>query len=105
MRILFDIVHPAQVHFFKHCIWQLQKSGDQVLVTARKKDVALDLLDALGIEYTCISKKGSNLLSMGGELISRTIRLLKIARRFKPDVMVARVGHSVGIIGNFLCVP
>ncbi len=105
MRVLFDIVHPAQVHFFKHCIWQLQKRGDQVLVTARKKDVALDLLDTLGIEYTCISEKGSNLLSMGWELITRTVRLLKIARRFKPDVMVARVGHSVGITGKMLGVP
>ena len=105
MRVLFDIVHPAQVHFFKHCIWKLQQRGDQVLVTARKKDVALDLLDALGIEYTCISEKGSNLLGMGWELVTRTIRLLKIARRFKPDVMVARVGHSVGITGKILGVP
>ena len=105
MKILIDLVHPAQVHFFKHCIWQLQQRGDAVLVTARKKDVALDLLDALGIEYTCISEKGSTLLSMGWELVTRTIRLFNIARRFKPDVMVARVGHSVGITGKMLGIP
>lgn len=36
---------------------------------------------------------------MGLELATRTWKLLRIARGFKPDVMVARVGHSVGISG------
>jgi len=105
MKVLFDIVHPAQVHFFKNCIAQLQQRGDKVLVTARKKDIALDLLDALGIEYTCISTKGPNTAAMAWELVTRTIKLIKIARRFKPDVMVARVGHSVGPAGKLLGIP
>ena len=105
MKVLFDIVHPAQVHFFKNCIGQLQQRGDQVLVTARKKDIALDLLDALNIEYTCISTKGSNTAAMAWELVTRTIKLIKIARRFKPDLMVARVGHSVGPAGKLLGIP
>ncbi len=105
MKVLFDIVHPAQVHFFKNAIWQLQDRGDEVMVTSRKKDIAIDLLGALGIEYTCISDKGSNLVSMGWELVTRTIKLIKIARRFKPDVMVARVGHSVGPAGKLLGIP
>jgi len=105
MRVLFDIVHPAQVHFFKNAMWWLQDCGDEVLVTARKKDITIELLKALGIEHTCISRKGSNMLAMGFELAGRTIRLMKIARKFKPDVMVARVGHSIGIAGKILGVP
>ncbi len=105
MKILFDIVHPAQVHFFKNVIRRLQQRGDEVCVTARKKDVALELLDALGIEHTCISEKGSNLLGMAVELIVRDIRLVRIARRFRPDVMVARVGVSVGPVGKLLGIP
>jgi len=105
MKVLFDIVHPAQVHFFKNVIRRLQKRGDEVCVTARKKDIALELLNALGIEHTCISKKGSNLLGMAVELIVRDIRLVRIARRFKPDVMVARVGVSVGPVGKLLGIP
>lgn len=105
MRILFDIVHPAQVHFFKNAIWRLQDRGDEVVVTARKKDIALDLLGVLGIEYTCISDKGSNLAAMGWELLVRDMRLIKIARRFRPDVMIARVGVSVGPVGKLLGVP
>ena len=105
MKVLFDIVHPAQVHFFKNVICRLQQRGDEVCVTARRKDVALELLDALGIEHTCISEKGSNLLGMAVELIVRDIRLVRIARRFRPDVMVARVGVSVGPVGKLLGIP
>jgi hypothetical protein len=105
MKVLFDIVHPAQVHFFKNVIRRLQQRGDEVCVTARKKDIALELLDALDIEHTCISKKGSNLLGMAVELIVRDIRLVRIAHRFRPDVMVARVGVSVGPVGKLLGIP
>ena len=38
MRVLFDLKHPAQVHFFKHAIAAFQESGDEVLITARDKD-------------------------------------------------------------------
>ncbi len=105
MRILFDIVHPAQVHFFKQAIWKHKLRGDQVLVTARKKDITIDLLKTLGIEHTCISTMGHNLPAMGLELICRTLKLLIIALKFKPQVMVARVGHSIGIVGKLLRIP
>lgn len=105
MRVLFDIVHPAQVHFFKNAIARLQERGDEVRVTARKKDITVDLLTALNIEHTCISVKGRNMAAMGVELISRTLKLMKIVRTFKPDVMVARVGHSIGITGRLLGIP
>ncbi|MHC4553447.1 MAG: DUF354 domain-containing protein [Planctomycetota bacterium] len=105
MRVLFDIVHPAQVHFFKQAIWSLQRRGDEVLVTARQKDITVELLKALNIEHTCISSKGANMLAMGFELVGRTAKLMKIARRFKPDVMVARVGHSIGIAGKLMRIP
>lgn len=105
MRVLFDIVHPAQVHFFKRAICWLQQRGDEVLVTARRKDITIELLKALDIEHVCISTKGSNMLSMGFELIGRTARLMKIVHKFKPDVMVARVGHSIGIAGRLMGIP
>ena len=105
MRVLFDIVHPAQVHFFKQAIRQLKKEGHEVLVTARAKDVALELLDALGIEYLCLSRKGRGLWGMAGELVVRDVRLYRCALAFRPDVMVARVGISAGAVGALLGVP
>ena len=32
MRILFDIGHPAHVHYFKNLIELLKKNGNQILI-------------------------------------------------------------------------
>ena len=105
MRVLIDITHPAQVHFFKQIIWRLQRQGHAVMVTSRQKDIAVDLLDTLGIAHTCISKKASSLAGMAVELIARDLALWKLARRFKPDVMMARVGVSVAPVGKVMGIP
>ena len=44
MKVLFDLGHPAHVHYFKNLIELLQKHGHKVLVIARKKDVTQKLL-------------------------------------------------------------
>jgi predicted glycosyltransferase len=51
MKILIDMGHPAHVHFFKNAIWELQKRGHAVTITARDKDVTLRLLDAYKLPY------------------------------------------------------
>ena len=32
MRVLFDIAHPAHVHFFKNIIWELHKGGHETAI-------------------------------------------------------------------------
>ncbi len=81
MRVLFDAVDTARVHFFKQATWQLRQRGDEVLVTGRKKDITVELLKALNIEHLCISTKGLSMLAMVFELAGRTIRLFKVVRR------------------------
>lgn len=106
MRALIDITHPVNVHFFKHLIWQLQGEGHEVLVTARDKDVAVELLSALGIAHVCISQRATGIAGMAKELVERNLRLLQVARKFRPDVMVAaEAGVSIGPVGAALGVP
>lgn len=106
MKLLFDITHPVNVHFFKHLIWQFSEAGHDVLVTARAKDVALDLLKTLNIPHVCISRRRSGLLGMGVELLARDMRLAKLVRKFRPDVMVAAEGGvSVAPVGALLGIP
>jgi predicted glycosyltransferase len=105
MRVLFDIMHPAQAHVFKHLIWRLQREGHAVLITARQNDVTTDLLDAFGMEYVCLSRRRAGLAAMAWELVARNARLLQVSRGFRPDVMVARVGISIGPVGALLGVP
>lgn len=106
MRVLFDITHPAIVHFFKRLIITLRGEGHEVLVTARDKDVTLGLLAGLGIEHICISRRGEGMVRAAQELLVRDVRLLQVARRFCPDVLVsAAAGVSIGPVGAVLGVP
>lgn len=105
MRILFDLKHPAQVRFFVHAVAALRRGGDDVLVTSRHKDETVALLDRIGMPHICLSRMGSGLLGMGAELAGRTCRMLKLARRFRPDVLVARTGITIGLVGKALGIP
>ena len=89
MRVLFDIVHPADVHFFKFSILQLQASGSQVLVASREKDITTQLLSELNIPHHSISCKGRGIFGAVFELFMRNFRLWRLAREFAPDLCVA----------------
>jgi hypothetical protein len=100
------MVDTAHVHFFKHLISELKRRGDEVLVTARKKDITLELLEKLGIEYRCISSRGSGLPGLAWELVVRNVRMFGVARGFRPDVMLAKnAGPAIGLTGALLRVP
>ncbi len=106
MRVLIDIGHPAHVHFFKNPIHLLKNAGHDILVTSRDKEMALGLLDSLGLEHQQISAKGkTGLIALANELIARNYKLLKIARAFKPDIMSAIGGVSIAQVGRLIGVP
>lgn len=48
---LFDLGHPAHVHYFKWHIQRLLSEGHKITVVARDKDVAHELLTAYGIDF------------------------------------------------------
>ena len=62
MTILVDIVHPADVHFFKHAIREWKRKGHQVVVTARDKDMTIKLLQSYDLTFDCISYQVKDLL-------------------------------------------
>lgn len=89
MRILIDIGHPGHVHFFKHIIWKLEKRGHDILICARAKDLTIPLLEHYGFPYTRLSQMGKGLRGLAIEFLYRETRLLKIIRRFNPDLVTA----------------
>ena len=50
MNILFDINHPAHVHFFKNAIKILENSNHNIIITAREKEMTTYLLGKYNIE-------------------------------------------------------
>ena len=103
MKILIDIGHPAHVHFFKNAIWSWNNKGYEVKITARKKDVTIDLLDAYGFEYACLGMNRKGLVKKALGMARNDYLLYKIAKEFRPDVLlgihdpyIAQVGKLIG---------
>ena len=88
MRILVDLNHPAHVHLFKHAIQEWQTRGEKVLITARDKEVVLQLLDSLGFGYRLTTKMGQGWLGFAREAITLDIKVLMAAREFDPDFLI-----------------
>jgi len=105
MKILVDIVHPADVLFFCNPIRQWQMLGHEVLVASRDKDVTGALLDELQIGHRQISRAGRGLTGLGLELLRRDVALFSIARRFRPDVMCGFGGIAISHVGRLLSIP
>jgi predicted glycosyltransferase len=105
VKVLVDIVHPADVLFFLHPIKELRKDGHEVRIVSRIKDVTCELLDLYGLEHKSISKAQKGVIGLGLELIKRDISLFKEVRSFRPDVMAGFGGVSISHIGKLLGIP
>lgn len=105
MNILIDIIHPAHVHFFRHAISEFEKRGHKVAVTARQKDVTIELLANLGIPFTVLSRVGAGMGGLLWELVTRDIKLWKFCRSFRPDVLTGISGVFIAHVGALLRRP
>lgn len=106
MKILIDIGHPAHVHFFRYPVTLLQAHGHEVIITSRDKEIALDLLNELGLQHIPLSAQGQGgLSSLGKELVIRNRALLNIVRQVRPDIMAAIGGVFIAHVGQLTRIP
>jgi uncharacterized protein len=107
MRVLFDIVHPAHAHFYRHLHARLVREGHECRVLARDKEVTLELLDDFGIPYETHGHPEQGRIRQASELLARDVRLFRMGRRFRPDFVLARnpagmhAARPLGAIGVF----
>ncbi len=88
MKIIINIGHPANVHFYKNTIWALEDKGHDILVTSRAKEITYELLDIYNIPYTALTKiYKTGFLGQTVEMIERDIKLYKLTKKFKPDII------------------
>jgi predicted glycosyltransferase len=107
VRILVDVSHPAHVHFFRHAIYEFRRRGHTVRIVSRVKDLTVPLLDALGLTHEPISVAPSrrSAVTLGRELLIHLWRLARIARTFRPDVMLQVAGTFIAPVGFLLRRP
>jgi uncharacterized protein len=105
MRILIDMGHPAHVHFFKNFIWEMEKRGHSVIITVRDKEVVTNLLEIYGFDYLKLSKMKKGKINLIIESLSRELRLLDIARKNKPDMMLGIGGTWIAHVSILTNIP
>ena len=89
MRIMIGIGHPKDVHFWRNIINNLEEDGHEVMIAAWKKDITLYLLNVYGIIYEIVGKNYKGLMRKMYGLLESDIKAFKVARRFKPDILLA----------------
>jgi hypothetical protein len=91
MKIFYYFGHPAQFHFQKNSIKYLEKSGHEIFIYIKTKDVLQQLLEENGFSYRNVLPYGrkSTFLGIFWALLIRNFRLSKEIIKYKPDILIA----------------
>lgn len=101
--VVFTIQHPADVHFFKEPIRELETRGYETHVFVRENEVTVELLERFGIDHTVLVDEPSTLLRLAVTQVAYEYRLWRHVRSMNPDV-IAGVGgvtatHVARLVG------
>ena len=102
MRVLADIGHPAHVHLFRNAIKKLGNSDHVIKITAREKEVTLDLLNLYNLKYENRGRQYEGMGSKAFGMLGIDYRLYKIARRFKPDILMGVHNPYIAHVGKLI---
>lgn len=102
MKLAIDVLHPAHVHFFRNFVGEMGARGHEVLITARDKECTFELLEAYALPYVPISRQATGAAGLARELVVRTGRFWRLARRFRPDYLLGIMGPTIALAGKAL---
>jgi hypothetical protein len=105
MKILVGIWHPAHVHFFKNFIWEMERRGHEIKIIILEKEMNKKILDIYNFKYESIGKNEIGLFKKLKNTIIFDIKVYRIAKEFKPDIMVGIAAIFFAHIGKLLNIP
>ena len=104
MRIVVDINHPAHVHYFKNFIWEMEKRGHEILVTASEKDISYLLLEKYGLPYVKIGNYGGSMIRKMINMPLLDMKMYRAVKDFQPDLFLGfgsiRGAHASKMLGK-----
>jgi predicted glycosyltransferase len=105
MKILFEICHPAHVHYFRNLINEYSKKGHQVKIIAQNRGIIAELLDKYKLEYSLFPNLPKNI--WGKLLFIPFIDLIfyRHALKFKPDMLIGFGGAYISHVGWLIGKP
>lgn len=102
MNVLFDLGHPAHVHFFKYVMRNLERDGHEIKICVREREnVVKSLLTAYGFSYEVLEINKPGLLNKFIGMVKNDWRLNKISSQFKPDLFVSLASPYSAQVSRF----
>ena len=80
----------------------MEKKGHTVLITARNKEITLDLLSKYHFDFIPVGRQKSGKFNLIKEWVLRDLQILKIAREFHPDFLMGIGNPSVAHVAKLL---
>lgn len=102
MKILIDVSHPSDVHLFHYFVKSLLKHDHQVIITARKKECSLELLDAYKLSYQTVGNKYKSIFMKILGMFANTFELVKVIRKHRPQLVLSH-GSMYASQAGWLC--
>ena len=104
MRIVVDVNHPAQVHFFKNFTWEMQRRGHEVLTIASKKDLTHYLLSKYGFDSCFLGSYGDSIIKKIINVPIIDLKMYQSVKHFEPDLFLGfgsiRAAHVAKMMGK-----
>lgn len=105
MRILFDIGHPAHVHYFRNLIKWLDKEKGETLVLARDKEMTYDLLHSYNIPFIGKGKGGTGILDRTLYTL-KSLRLInRVIKADKPNLCISHASPYLAVMSKYHGIP
>jgi uncharacterized protein len=106
VRIWVDLTNSPHVLVMRPLIAAMREDGHEVEVTARDFAQTLELCARFGISHTAIGRhRGGGLASKGLGLVSRSLALVRWARRRSFDVAIGHGSNDVSVAAARLGIP
>jgi predicted glycosyltransferase len=88
MKVVVDINHPAHVHYFKNFIWEMERKGHEILITASEKEVSFILLNNYGFDFINLGTYGNSVSKKFINILPMDWKMYKAVKRYKPDIFL-----------------
>ena len=104
MKIIVDINHPTHVHLFKNFVWEMERKGHKVLITASEKEMSYKLLDLYGFHYIRLGRYGVSLTEKLMKMPVLDFKMYNAVKSFRPDIFIGvssiRNAHVSKLMGK-----
>ncbi len=107
MRVVVDIVHPADVNFYKNAICQLQKKSVDITLIFRPRGNIVNIIrkELPNMSFRSIGRHYSSMPAKIYGLVDRDLKLLFYLRRIDFDVVTSFAGFYIAQTSQMLRKP